>query len=421
MIQYGVTTDWFYELNHQLIWTIIVQLYREEKPIDLIVVRMELVKNHPTCPAAPQALVDAYAAAPSTLLLPHFLEEIRDCWVQRHCLRACVEGMQAVREGEVKGAEIATMLARRFQVIADGSVSKPQKTLTDYLNEALHRVNDRIKGNFGLSTGFHNIDRVSRGLLPGQLWILAGRPSMGKTSLAMAIAHSVVIACSRIGAGVVAVFSLEMDGVELAERMVASDGLVNLTKISGKEGKEILDQKSATASASLRRLSALSRYYFIEDTPTLTVDQIAARCRYVGRGGNLKLVIVDYLQLIDSELKGESRREAVDAISRALKKLAKQLKVPIIAISQLNRAFEKDGNRKPQLSDLRESGQIEQDADFVGILYEFHEEGKTPPKPGEPRKVHLRIVKQRNGPRDHDVELKWHPEFTRYEDYTDLH
>jgi replicative DNA helicase len=243
---------------------------------------------------------------------------------------------------------------------------------------------------------------------------------MGKTSLAMGIAHNVVRHCSIAGSGIVAVFSLEMDGVELAERMVASDCSVNLTTLSRYDSPEEKDKKSDKAAASLRRLTALSRHYFIEDSPSLTIEEIGARCRFAGRGGNLKLVIVDYLQLIDSGLKGDSRREAVDAISRGLKKLAKQLKAPVIAISQLNRQLEKEKDkRKPQLSDLRESGQIEQDADVVGILYEIVDE-KTPPKPEDKRKVFLRIVKQRNGPRDIDVELLWHPEFTRYEDYTNL-
>jgi replicative DNA helicase len=261
----------------------------------------------------------------------------------------------------------------------------------------------------GLATGFADLDKMTDGLHGGEMIVIAARPSMGKTSLAMNIAEHVALEMKLP----VGVFSLEMSAGSLVLRMMCSLARVNLRSI--REGfMSEADFPKLTNAAG--RLSASK--LFIDDTAGLSILQLRARARRMAQQHGIKLFVIDYLQLLNSTARRsqENRQQEIADISSGIKALAKELKVPVIVLAQLNREIEKDKNRKPRMSDLRESGSIEQDADLVGLLYKpdanEDEEAGTVEADGLP--VSLVIAKQRNGPTG-DVHLTFLKPYTRFE------
>jgi replicative DNA helicase len=262
----------------------------------------------------------------------------------------------------------------------------------------------------GIGTGFQDFDKMTDGLHGGEMIVIAARPSMGKTSLAMNIAEHIVVH-QKLPVGV---FSLEMTAESLMLRMLCSNARVNLRNI--REGfMPESDFPKLTSSAG--RLS--NAPLFIDDTPALSILQMRARARRMSQQHGIKLFVVDYLQLLHSTSRRsqDNRQQEISEISSGIKALAKELKVPVIVLSQLNRELEKDKSRKPRLSDLRESGAIEQDADLVGLLYKpsagDDDEG-APPEEMDGIPVNLLIAKQRNGPTG-DVNLTFLKSYTRFE------
>jgi replicative DNA helicase len=284
------------------------------------------------------------------------------------------------------------------------------------VKQLVHRAIGTIENYFnrqgvlgGLATGFADLDRMTDGLHGGEMIVIAARPSMGKTSLAMNIAeHAVLQAKVPVG-----VFSLEMTAESLVLRMLCSNARVNLRNI--REGfMSEMDFPKLTSSAG--KLS--SAPLFIDDTPGLSILQLRARARRLWQQYGIKLFVVDYLQLLHSTARRsqENRQQEIADISSGIKALAKELAVPVIVLSQLNRELERDKSRKPRLSDLRESGAIEQDADVVGLLYkpssDDDESGGVEEPDGVP--VNLLIAKQRNGPTG-DINLTFLKPYTRFE------
>jgi replicative DNA helicase len=263
----------------------------------------------------------------------------------------------------------------------------------------------------GIATGFTDLDKMTDGLHAGEMIVIAARPSMGKTSLAMNIAENVVLN-QKLPVGV---FSLEMTADSLVLRVLCSQARVNLRSI--REGF-MSEGDFAKLRYGVDKLS--SAPLFIDDTPGLSILQMRARARRLWQQYGIKLFVIDYLQLLRSTAKRaqENRQQEIADISNGIKALAKELKVPIIVLSQLNREFEKEKGRKPRMSDLRESGSIEQDADVVGLLYkpsasDEEEAGAVVEEPdGVP--VNLLIAKQRNGPTG-DVNLTFLKTYTRFE------
>ncbi len=260
----------------------------------------------------------------------------------------------------------------------------------------------------GISTGFMDFDKMTTGLHPGEMIVIAARPSMGKTSLAMNIVEHVAL---ELGLPV-GVFSLEMTSESLVLRMLCCKARVNLR--DAREGffSERDFPKLTQVAGKLSKAPLV-----IDDTSGLSILQLRAKARRMHAQHGLKLLVIDYLQLLNSTARRaqENRQQEISEISSGIKALAKELKVPVIVLSQLNRELEKDKNRKPRLSDLRESGAIEQDADLVGLLYKpssEDEEGGGDESEGVP--VNLLIAKQRNGPTG-DVNLTFLRSFTRFE------
>ncbi|MGD9171490.1 MAG: replicative DNA helicase, partial [Candidatus Thiodiazotropha sp.] len=259
----------------------------------------------------------------------------------------------------------------------------------------------------GLSTGFTDFDQMTSGLQHADLIIVAGRPSMGKTTFAMNIAENVAIQ----GGKAVAVFSMEMPGDALAMRMMSSLGRIDQLRV--RTGK-LDDDEWPRLSSAVSMLAETK--LFIDDTPALSPTEVRARARRLKRENNeLGLIVIDYLQLMQAPGEGENRTNEISAISRSLKALAKELDVPVIALSQLNRSLEQRTNKRPIMSDLRESGAIEQDADLIVFIYRDEVYNEDSPDKGI---AEIIIGKQRNGPIG-TTRLTFLGKYTKFENYTD--
>jgi replicative DNA helicase len=257
----------------------------------------------------------------------------------------------------------------------------------------------------GIATGYQDLDELTSGLHPGDLIIVAGRPSMGKTSFAMNIAEYVAMKTAKP----IAVFSMEMPGEQIAMRLLSSMGRINQQKL--RSGRlEDADWPRLTSAVSMLSEAPL----YIDDTPALSPTELRARSRRLMREHKgLGLIVVDYLQLMQSPGSRENRATEISEISRSLKALAKELGVPMIALSQLNRSLEQRPNKRPVMSDLRESGAIEQDADLIAFVYRDEVYNEDSPDKGT---AEIIIAKQRNGPIG-TVRLTFHGQYTRFENY----
>lgn len=407
----------FYDLRHQTIWETLAEMFNSREAIDIITVQQRLKDKQLLEQVGGIAyLSQLQDCVPSAANLSYYIEIVREKFLLRKMISVCsgVVGRVYDFEGEVDGLmdEVERDILKIAESRAEGStvgvkelVSKAVMTIENFFSRQ-GKLN-------GISTGFHDLDKMTDGLHGGEMVVIAARPSMGKTSLAMNIAEHVVLE-EKLPVGV---FSLEMSAESLVLRMMCSVARANLRSI--REGfMSEADFPKLTSAAGKLANSKL----FIDDTAGLSILQLRARARRLHQQHGIKLFIVDYLQLLHSTARRsqENRQQEISDISSGIKALAKELKVPVIVLSQLNRELEKDKSRKPRLSDLRESGAIEQDADVVGLLYkpssgddeEQADGGNVTEADGVP--VNLLIAKQRNGPTG-DVNLTFLKSFTRFE------
>jgi replicative DNA helicase len=311
--------------------------------------------------------------------------------------------------------ELVSQAERKIMDIARSGMVGETLTLNQAVLEALSRIDSRAGKDAsdlsigGLPTGYHDLDQILAGLHNSELAIIAARPSVGKTAFALNIVRNVVVEHGK-DSPVVLFVSLEMSRVELAERLLCCQSRVDSHKVRKGHLNSDDIQKLMDAGDALRR----ARLY-LDDTPTRSMIQIAATARRIQkkheRDGGLRLVVIDYLQLIEPENRRDPRQEQVAQISRRLKYLARELEIPVIALAQVNRASEDRQDHTPRLSDLRESGSLEQDADTVMIL---HRPGRFGGEEDKVLEVH--VAKQRNGPTG-EITLTWHKQFNRYENY----
>jgi len=278
--------------------------------------------------------------------------------------------------------------ANIFEIAERGSRNVSFSNMKDLVKEAYDELDQRSQGGGGLTgveSGFRELDKITAGLQKGELIIIAGRPSMGKTAFALNIAEHVALAHNNP----VAIFSMEMSASSLAQRMISSLGRVNAHSV--KTGK--LEEKDwHRIDGAIQQMRDAPIY--IDDTPSLTPIEIRARARRIQREKGLKLIVIDYLQLMQVSGSKENRATEISEISRNLKALARELNIPIIALSQLNRSVEQRTDKKPQMSDLRESGAIEQDADLIAFIYR---EEVYDPETDKKGIALIDIAKQRNG------------------------
>jgi replicative DNA helicase len=402
----------FYDLRHQTIFSALIQMYDAREAIDVITLQQQL-KNK-------QLLEEvggiAYLAGlpdtvPSAANLSYYLDIVVEKYLLRKMIHTCTEVVGRVYDYEGEVDALLDEVERDILRISESRVQTQTTTIKDLVKKAITTIEDfhQRQGMLtGVGTGFTDLDKMTSGLHGGEMVVIAARPSVGKTSLAMNIAEHVAIE-QRLPVGV---FSLEMTSESLVLRMLCSRSRVNLRNV--REGfLAERDFPKLTGSAGKLANAPL----FIDDSSALSILQLRAKARRMWQQYSIKLFVVDYLQLLHSTARrAENRQQEIADISSGIKSLAKELSVPVIVLSQLNRELEREKNRKPRLSDLRESGAIEQDADVVGLLYkpssDDEESGSAAEEDAVP--MNLLIAKQRNGPTG-DVNLTFLKSYTRFE------
>lgn len=410
----GERPEVFYDLRHGTIYEHLVAMFDAREPIDVITLQQRLKDRQLLDQIGGIPYLNTLQdSVPSAANVTYYAQIVKEKWDLRRLIHGCTSVVERVYDyqGEIDHLkdEVERDMLAMLGTQTETGFQPVRAFVTGSMNEidGYYQRNGEIQG---LATGFPDFDRMTGGLNAGEMIVIAARPSMGKTSLAMNIVENVAVN-HRIPVGV---FSLEMTAQALTTRMIASHAHVNLRNI--REGfMSERDFPRITYSAGRINSSPL----FIDDTPALSVMQLRARARKLMRTENIRLFVVDYLQLLHSLTKRaqDNRQQEVSEISSGIKALAKELRVPIIVLSQLNRDIEKDKTRKPRLSDLRESGSIEQDADLVGFLYKAFvndDDEEAPPEEQDGLPVNLLIAKQRNGPTG-DVHLVFIKSLTRFE------
>jgi replicative DNA helicase len=401
----------FYDLRHQTIYETLAGMFNARTPIDLITVQQHLKDRQLLEQIGGIAyLSQVQDAVPSAANLDYYLRIVREKFMLRRLVQTCAGVVGRVNDFEGDVEQLLDEVEKEISHVNDSRAQSGTRKLSDLVQSGLVTIEHMFnrQGEIsGLATGFTDLDQMTDGLHPGEMIIIAARPSMGKTSLAMNIAEHVALDL-RLPVGV---FSLEMPGESLILRMMCSVGRVNLRNIRDGFMNEADFPKLMASSA---RINGAPLY--IDDSAGLSILQLRARARRMHAQHGIKLFVVDYLQLLNSSSrKGkENRQIEISEISGGLKALAKELRVPIIVLSQLNRELEKDKSRKPRLSDLRESGSIEQDADLVGMLYKPETEDDDLAAEHDGIPVNLLVAKQRNGPTGY-IHLTLLKEYTRFE------
>src|SRR4051794_9608641 len=358
-------SDVFYDLRHRTIYEMMVEMYDTKLPIDTITLQQRLKDKQQLDSVGGAGFLSALPdAVPSAANLAYYLNIVREKYVLRKMIQACTGVVARAYEQEGEVDALLDEVERDILKISEERVEGTDNSIKQLVHRAINTIEDyhQRQGMLtGLGTGFVDLDKMTSGLHGGEMIVIAARPSMGKTSLAMNIAEAVAIDQKQP----VGVFSLEMTADSLVLRMLCSRSRVNLRNIRDGFLAE-RDFPKLTGAAGKLANAAL----FIDDTPGLSILQLRAKARRMWQQYGIKLFVIDYLQLLHSTARrAENRQQEIADISNGVKALAKELKVPVIVLSQLNREMEKDKNRRPRMSDLRESGSIEQDADFVGLLY----------------------------------------------------
>ena len=402
----------FYDLRHRAIYSALVKMNDQNAPIDLLTLSHQLRADGELDNIGGVAyLAELQDGVPSAANLEYYFAIVRDRALLRKVIHTCTRAIADAYEGS---DEVESLIGQVEQSVLDiqreqGISDNP--TIKDHVKSAIDQIEDycRNKGVIpGIETGFDYFDKMTTGLHGGEMIVVAARPSMGKTSLAMNIVeHATLKQGLPVG-----VFSLEMTADALVMRMLCSLARINLRDmregfLQPRELSKIVDASSKLSQSGLH----------IDDSGGLSILQLRARARRMWQQHGIKLFVIDYMQLLHSTSRrsGENRQQEITEISRGVKALAKDLNVPVIVLSQLNRELEKDKNRKPRLSDLRESGAIEQDADLVGLLYRpGGPDGDDDDAANEAEQINLLIAKQRNGPTG-DVRLTFMKGYTRFE------
>lgn len=406
----GLNERDFYRRDHQLIFRAIRELAEKSRPFDAVTLGEWFESNgHAELVAGGSYLIELASTTPSAANIKAYAEIVRDKSVLRQLIEV---GTEIVNDGfQPDGRESAEILAKAEQeVFAIAEAGSHGRTDFTPMNTALSEAFDVLQKRYeaggsvtGLPTGYTEFDEMTAGLQPTDLLILAARPAMGKTTLALNMAEHAAIRTRKA----VAVFSMEMSASQLALRLISSNGRVNAQRL---RSGQLEDEDWSRVTSAIRMLKEAK--IFIDDTPGLSPDQLRSKARRLKREHDLGLVVVDYLQLMSVPGNSENRATEISEISRSLKHLAKELNVPVIALSQLNRSLETRADKRPVMADLRESGAIEQDADVIVFIYrdDYYNKENSPDK----GLAEVIIGKQRNGPTG-SVKLRFFGEYTRFD------
>jgi len=401
----------FYRYEHRLVYAAISKLVNATKPADVVTVYEELQRQGKSEEVGGLAYLNSLAQyVPSASNIRRYAEIVRERSVLRKLVSASDEIATSAFNPQGKAVDKILDEAEQkiFNIGEEGSRMKQgfqsMGALAPQLLDRVQEMADNPNDVTGVPTGFYDLDRMTAGLQKSDLVVLAARPSMGKTAFAINIAEHVAL-----NEGLpVAVFSMEMSAAQLAVRVVGSIGRIDQGHL--RTGR-LTDEEWPRLTETIERVRKISLH--IDETPGLTPSELRANARRLARQyGQLGLIVVDYLQLMSgSSSSEENRATELGEISRGLKALAKELQCPVLALSQLNRGVEQRNDKRPMMSDLRESGAIEQDADIIMFIYRDDYYNKDSPKPGE---AEIIIAKQRNGPTG-SVDLLFNKPFTRFE------
>lgn len=369
-----VEADDFYRRAHQILFQAMVDLNNDGEAIDVLTVQNYLTTNNQLDDVGGVAYIAELATSvPTAANAGYYAKIVEEKSMLRRLISTATNIITQANNGDDDVPSLLDSAERQIMDVSERRNRSGFREIKDVLNETLSdidRLSQQSEDITGLPTGYREFDKMTAGLQPDNLIILAARPAVGKTAFALNIAQNVATSTDTS----VAIFSLEMSAESLVNRMLCAEGSINANHLRTGQLDEGEWQNLIVAMGALSNTSI-----FIDDTPGIKMAEIRAKCRRLAKEkGNLGLVVIDYLQLIEGSNK-ESRQQEVSEISRQLKKLAKELSVPILALSQLSRGVEQRQDKRPVLSDIRESGSIEQDADIVAFLYrdDYYERGES--------------------------------------------
>ena len=408
-----LSSDDFYKETHRRLYNAMCGLFEKNEPIDIVTLTDYLRRTDELEAVGGISYLSLLAnSVPTSANIRYHAKIVREKALLRSLIQTATHITSRVYEDSLDADEMVDYAERMIFDIADKRTKTSFASLKDVIKDTFKMIEhlyDKKEAITGVPSGFKDIDELTSGFQPGDLIIIGGRPGMGKTAFALNIAQHVAIDLKEP----VAVFSLEMSKEQLAMRMLCSESMVNASHvrkgfISKQDWPKLTNAAGRLADAPI----------FIDDSSAITVLEVRAKARRLKmEHGGLSLVVVDYLQLMRSRGNFERREQEISEISRSLKALAKELKVPVVALSQLNRAVEQRGEKKPTLADLRESGAIEQDADVIMFIYRDEIYNKN--NPSNKGKAEVILAKQRNGPTG-TVNLTYLADSTRFVDFASM-
>ena len=406
--------EFFHDYRHQLIYQALIEMSDRREPIDLATLNVKLTTNNklPEC-GGPAYLAEIFNAVPTAANLGFYIDSVRALYLRRRLIESCTE--LVTKSYDANNDDVRALMDEAEQLVYNVAQEKDSKTAQSsavVVDHALHEIEELMKSRGrirGLETGFLQFDKLTNGLRGGHMVVIAARPSMGKTSLAMNIVEHLTIRNPR-KLGAAGIFSLEMSSLEVIMRMMSSVSGVSMNALQDGLENPARDAAVMEAAEKIRQAKI-----WIDDTGGLSILDLRARARRMKLNHGIDLLIVDYLQLLrgESSRKGDNRQVEIAQISGGIKALAKELDVPIIVLSQLNRDVEKRESGRPQLSDLRESGAIEQDADIVGLLARAKDDKKESENLPPVLDVVLYLAKNRSGSQG-AVEMQFKRDITRF-------
>ncbi|MBO8172148.1 MAG: replicative DNA helicase [Bacillaceae bacterium] len=396
----------FYRSSHQRIFQVMIELSEKGEPVDLVTVTTELEDRKLLEEVGGVSyLTDLANSVPTAANVEYYAQLVEEKAILRRLIRAATK---IVSDGYSQPEDLTLLLSDAERSILEVSQRRSTQTfkaIKDVLMETyehIEQLSSREEDITGVPTGYIDLDKMTSGFQNSDLIIVAARPSVGKTAFALNIAQN---AAARAGCPV-AIFSLEMSAQQLVQRMLCAEGNIDANKL--RTGKNMTEEDWQKLTMAIGTLSRAPIY--IDDSPGITVGEIRAKCRRLKAEHDLGMIVIDYLQLIHGRGRGDNRQQEISEISRTLKGIAREFNVPVIALSQLSRAVEQRQDKRPMMSDLRESGSIEQDADIVSFLYrdDYYDQESE-----RQNIIEIIIAKQRNGPVG-KVELMFLKEYNKF-------
>lgn len=399
-----ISSEDFYDPNNKEIFDAIMELHKKNSPVDILTVCEELKKRNALEMVGGRGYVASLSSdVPTTANAGEYAKIVAEKSEMRKLISTAGEIMEKSYADSIDAGKVLDYAEQQIFEIAQGRQNKNVVHLKDILLDNMNAISERAKNKgalTGVTTGFLDLDSMTSGLQKSDMVIVAARPSMGKTAFALCMARNAAIKGNKV-----LIFSLEMSSDQLSQRLIAMEAGVDAQKLRNGD----LDNKDWNKiTTTIDRLGEAD--ISIDDTPGLSLMEMKNKCRRLKAEKGLDLVVIDYLQLMEFQGRADSRQQEISSLSRGLKQLAREVECPVVVLSQLSRATETRTDHRPILSDLRESGAIEQDADVVLFLYRDEVYNDETDAPGE---CEVHVAKQRNGPIGR-VDLLWQSTYTKF-------